>query len=66
MENNIVDAKTEVIHICCKCGEKLELYSSEECTTIDEDLKPSTAKLIDFSVYKCPNCDEQIWILNRD
>jgi len=59
-------AKTEVIHICCNCAEKMELYSSEEFTTIAEDLEPSTAQLIDFSVYKCPNCDEQIWILNRD
>lgn len=66
MENNTVVVKTEVVHICCKCAEKMVLYSSEECTTISEDLEPSTAKLIDFSVYKCPNCDEQIWILNRD
>ncbi len=66
MENIIVDVKTEIINICCLCGEKMELYSSEECTTISDDLDPSTARLIDFSVYKCPNCDEQIWVLNRD
>jgi len=41
------------------------LYSSEECTTISEDLDPKTAEIMDFQVYKCPTCDDQIWILNR-
>jgi uncharacterized protein with PIN domain len=66
MGNNTVDVKTEIIHICCNCAEKMELYSSEECTTILEDLNPKTATIMDFQVYKCPNCDEQIWVLNRD
>jgi hypothetical protein len=66
MGNNILDAKPEIIHICCKCGEKMDLYSSEECTTISDDLETSSATKIDFQVFKCPICDEQIWILNRD
>ena len=60
MENSIVDVKTEIIHICCNCAEKMDLYSSEECTTISEGLNPKTAAIIDFQVYKCPTCDEQI------
>lgn len=65
MENNIVVVNTEIIHICCNCAEKMELYSSEECTTISDDLDLNTAATMDFQVYKCPSCDEQIWILNR-
>lgn len=66
MENNIVVDKTEVIHICCKCTEKMELFSSDESTTISEDLEPSTASIMDFQIFKCPSCDEQIWILLRN
>jgi predicted RNA-binding Zn-ribbon protein involved in translation (DUF1610 family) len=66
MENNTAAVKTEVVHICCNCAEKMELYSSEECTAISEDLDPKTADILDFQVFKCPSCDEQIWILLRD
>lgn|GEM_PF-4340248 len=66
MGNNTVDVNTEVVHICCNCAEKMELYSSEECTTISEDLDIETADTLDFQVFKCPSCDEQIWILHRD
>jgi predicted RNA-binding Zn-ribbon protein involved in translation (DUF1610 family) len=61
-----VDVKAVVVHICCNCGEKMELYSSEECTAISEDLNTKDVYILDFQVYKCPNCDEQIWILARD
>jgi len=66
MGNNTEVVRTEVIHICCNCAEKMDLYSSEECTSISEDIDPNSINVLDFQVFKCPNCDEQIWILLRN
>ncbi len=63
MENNIEVDKEKIIHICCQCREKMELYSNEECNVIDECLSPETLGIIDFDVYKCPFCDEPLWVL---
>ncbi|MBC8526480.1 MAG: hypothetical protein H8D22_06385 [Candidatus Cloacimonetes bacterium] len=49
--------KEQIIHICCKCSEKMELYSSDEVDTIES--------VLHFIEYKCPECDEVIWILDN-
>ena len=66
METNIAGASPHIIHICCGCEKTMDLYSSDESTTIAEDLDAESVGMIDFQIYKCPDCDDQISVVRRD